>query len=138
MSRSFFSLRNFLKRISAFEACDWLGYDHCRNRETGRLDFVYFAPFLSWLCSWMRLCTSVVMPVYRLLSEQRRIYRNQGFVVDSEVMIIQRERFFRSEYYITLQENKEEAKSSLYPDIFWKDHKISSALIDIQKCFCEQ
>ena len=53
---------SFLYLASAFDAEDRSEWDSMYTIETGRLDLVYFAPFLVLLCSCKRRCTSVVIP----------------------------------------------------------------------------
>ncbi len=47
---------------------------HLYTRRTGRRDLVYFAALLDVLCSVIRRCTSVVIPVYKDMSEHSTMY----------------------------------------------------------------
>jgi len=64
---------NRLMRASSRLACARSGAGWQYTMSTGRRERVYAAPREPLLCSRVRRVTSVVMPVYRLSSAQRRM-----------------------------------------------------------------
>ena len=71
---------NFLIPYSSLRASPLVISPLVATSSTGRRDFVYLAP-LPALCVATRLSTSVLIPQYRELSEQRSRYTVQLFVL---------------------------------------------------------
>lgn len=70
---SFFFLLNFFIRLSILYASDRSKIPEFQTKATGLLDLVNLEAFLVLLCSYRRRPTSVVTPVYKLLSEHLTI-----------------------------------------------------------------
>jgi hypothetical protein len=74
INNNFSSLDNFLIRYSSAHASDLVSHSLDRTSVTGLLIFVYLAHLDHILCSISLLSISVVTHVYKLWSEQERIY----------------------------------------------------------------